>query len=182
MTDRRRIRLFAALELPGDVRAALAGWAVRAVGRNPAVRPVSPAALHVTLVFLGTQPAEDAAAIGEAVLAQARPLAPLTVRGAAWLPARRPRVLVVDLFEDGDALSGLQRAVAAALSARHEPEARPFRPHVTVARVRRGARPAQRDVLAPPRLIFDVPALVLYRSLLRTGGASYEPVARTLLR
>ena len=55
---------------------------------------------------------------------------------------------------------------------------RAFRPHVTVARVRRGERIAPRTVPAPPRLRFAAEALVLYRS---QPGSRYEPVARVAL-
>lgn len=175
------VRLFAALELPGEVRSALASWAARVSAREPAVRLVSTDALHVTLVFLGSQEVSEAEAIGGAVLDCARPLDPLAIQTAAWLPPRRPGVLVADLIEDGSRLAGLQADLAGALSGWCEPEARPFRPHVTVARVRRGERISQPKVPGPPRLIFDAAALVLYRSHLGQGGARYEAVARAEL-
>lgn len=175
------VRLFAALELPGDVRAALSSWSARVSAREPAVRLVSTDALHVTLVFLGSQPAEDVEELGEVVTAAARRLDPLAVRGAAWLPPRRPGVLVVDLIEDGERLAGLQAGLAEALGPWREPEARAFRPHVTVARVRRGQTLARREVPEPPRLIFDPVAVVLYRSRPGRDGSVYEAVARAAL-
>lgn len=172
------VRLFAALELPGDVRAALSSWGARVSAREPAVRLISTEALHVTLAFLGPQPDEDLEAIGRAVVGQARDLDPLAVTAAAWLPPRRPGVLVADLAEDGTELAGLQSDLAGALSPWCEPEERAFRPHVTVARVRRGERIAVRDVPAPPRLSFAATALVLYRSHPEPGGSRYEAMAR----
>lgn len=174
-------RLFAALELPGEVRSALSSWAARVSAREPAVRLVSTDALHVTLVFLGTQPLERAEAIGRTLIAQARPLDSLAVSGAAWLPERRPGVLVADLVEDGDRLAGLQADLAGALAPWAEPERRAYRPHVTMARVGRGERIGQREVPAPPRLVFDPAALVLYRSHPEPGGSRYEPLARIAL-
>jgi 2'-5' RNA ligase len=161
--------------LPGETRAALASWAARVSAREPAVRLVPTESLHVTLVFLGTQDDADVEAIGRAVIGEARPLDPLAVSAAAWLPARRPGVLVADLIEDGTRLAELQAGVAAALSPWHEPEERAVRPHVTVARVRRGERIGARAVADPPRLIFDATALVLYRS---QPGSVYESLAR----
>ncbi len=58
MTDRSGARLFVALELPAEVRGALAAWARRA-GRGPGhgrLRLVEPESLHVTLCFLGSRP------------------------------------------------------------------------------------------------------------------------------
>lgn len=175
------VRLFAALELPGEVRSALASWAARVSAREPAVRLVSTETLHLTLVFLGSQRGDDLDAIGRAVVSEARGLDPLAVSGAGWLPPRRPGVLVAGLVEDGERLAGLQADLAEALSPWREPEARGFRPHVTVARVRRGERLARREVAPPPRLIFDATALVLYRSRPGPGGSRYEAVARAEL-
>jgi 2'-5' RNA ligase len=169
------VRLFAAVELPGETRAALAAWGARVSAREPAVRLVPVDSLHVTLAFLGSQ--EDPDAIGQAVLACGRPLADQTVDGAAWLPARRPGVLVADLVREPSLLE-LQAGVAAALRPWHDPETRPYRPHVTVARVRRGERLGRREVAAPPRLTFAATALVLYRS---HPGSEYEPLARAEL-
>ncbi|MCW2989564.1 MAG: 2-5 ligase [Solirubrobacterales bacterium] len=175
------VRLFAALELPGEVRAALASWGARVSAREPAVRLVSTEALHVTLVFLGAQPADDLEAIGRVVIGEARPLDPLAVSEAAWLPPRRPGVLVADLVEDGDRLARLQADLAEALMPWAAPEQRAYRPHITVARVRHGQQIARREVPAPPRLTFDVPALVLYRSFAEPEGSRYEAVARIAL-
>jgi 2'-5' RNA ligase len=173
-------RLFAALELPGAARSALASWGARVAGSEPGVRLVPIGSLHVTLVFLGSQPLEQVKELAGAVVSAARALAPLTVTRAAWLPSRRPGVLVADLAEeDGDGeLTALQADLVAALAPWHEPEARGFRPHVTVARVRRGARIDPRQQVAePPVLRFAPTALVLYRSRPGGAGAVYEAVA-----
>ena len=63
-----------------------------------------------------------------------------------------------------------------------EPEARPFRPHVTVARLRPGGARAPRGIdVAPEPVAFTGGPVVLYRSHVRRGGAMYEPlVTRTL--
>jgi 2'-5' RNA ligase len=86
-------------------------------------------------------------------------------------------VLVADL-DAPDELLALHADLVVALRAWHEPEARRLRPHVTLARVRRGARLRKTAVAAPPGLTFAAPALVLYRSHPGGGGARYEAVAR----
>jgi 2'-5' RNA ligase len=48
-----RVRLFVALELPGQIVAPLAQWAGDAFSGHPDLRLVSPQSLHVTLAFLG---------------------------------------------------------------------------------------------------------------------------------
>jgi 2'-5' RNA ligase len=63
------------------------------------------------------------------------------------------------------------------------PEKRPFWPHVTLSRVKRGERrvPGLSAQPAPPAEPFAAPALTLYRSTLRPQGALYEPLARVTL-
>jgi 2'-5' RNA ligase len=176
-------RLFAALELPEEVRGELARWRDGVLARVDGLRPVRDESLHVTLVFLGHRPEEEIEAIGAAVVAAAAPVGELAIGEPVWLPPRRPRVLAVDLEDPSGACSALQARVAEALVrvAGHEPEARPFRPHVTVARVRARERVPPDELEPPAPLRFRPAALVLYRSRLERGGARYEPVARVAL-
>jgi 2'-5' RNA ligase len=63
-----------------------------------------------------------------------------------------------------------------------EPEARPFRAHVTVARVRRDWRPRVDDLPEAPRATFTAGAVVLFRSHLGGSGPSrYEALERAEL-
>ena len=179
------IRLFTALELPGEVRSALASWGARVAGQEPAVRLVPILSLHVTLVFLGQQEEDVVPEIADAVRGAALPIGPLSVLRPAWLPPRRPGVLVADLEEEAgdDRLGALQANLVAALAPWHEPETRGFRPHVTVARVRRTQRiQPGLELPAPPALRFVPSALVLYRSQLGPAGSTYEPLASVRLR
>jgi 2'-5' RNA ligase len=87
-------------------------------------------------------------------------------------------VLCVALTDPDGTLAALQRRVSDALAAAgvYEPEARPFRAHVTVARLRPHAR-APRDVpVAPEPLEFHATAVTLFASRLSPHGARYEPL------
>ena len=179
------MRLFVALDLPGAVVEALDGWGRTAVAARPQVlRAVPAASLHLTLAFLGERPEEEVEAIGAAVLGCADAVPGLALGAPAWLPPRRPGVLAVDVVDPAGACGRLQGAVSAALVALGacSPERRPFRPHVTVARVRRGAR-VDRGALPPGPVAepFSGTALTVYRSLLGPSGARYEPLARARL-
>ena len=175
-----RLRLFVALDLPPDVRGALAGWATRVAPDG--VRPVRAENLHFTLAFLGSRSQEEAAAVAALLPGLARPLGPLSTAGALWLSPRRPTVLTVALACPPQ-LQALQESVAAALaqSVGYEPQQRRFRPHVTVGRVARGARIGSRDVADAPALTFAAEALTLYRSHTGPGGSRYEPLASVAL-
>jgi 2'-5' RNA ligase len=176
-----QVRLFAALDLPGEVRDALAAWARDAVGDREELRLVAPESLHVTLCFLGGRPEADAARIGELVAGCAGPAGGLRLGEAVWFAPRRPRVLAAAVADADGSLAALQGRVSEALAAGagFEPEARPYRPHVTVARVRGGARVRPEALEPPPPLAFDGAAVTLYRSHPGRTGARYEPVSRT---
>jgi len=184
-----RARLFVALDLPATAREALATWGSEVAGKSGErrLRLLPPDALHVTLCFLGWRDEgriEEIAALVLGAVGESAVAPRLALGEAAWLPPRRPRVLAVDLADEGGALVELQSGVSDALVAgcAFEPEKRPFRPHVTVARVPRGARAGSRDELAPPPpLEFPGAAVTLYRSRLSRAGAHYEPLARAEL-
>jgi len=144
------------------------------------LRAVAPEALHVTLAFLGWRPLADAEAAGDVLAARAAPVGVLGWGGALWLPRRRPRVLAVALEDPAGALGRVQAAVEAGLAEAlaHAPESRPFLPHVTVARVPRGARAGGDPPAGPPARRFAVGSLTLYRSHPVAGGARYEPLRR----
>ena len=171
-----RLRLFVALDVPDAVRVSLASWCERVAPAG--VRRVPAENLHMTLAFLGSCSAADAAAVGALLAAVAEAsgaVGPLRTAGALWLPPRRPGVLTVALA-GGEGLGALRSALVAQLreAIAFEPERRAFRPHVTVGRVPRGARVAADALSPPPALTFEARALTLYRSHTGRGGARYE--------
>jgi 2'-5' RNA ligase len=174
-----RLRLFVALDLPETAIGALARF--RDAAADPAVwRPLDEASFHVTLAFLGHRPEADVAGVAE-VLAALKPRDPpaLALGAGLLLPPRRARVLTVALEDASGAVSALQSDVSDGLAAAglFTPEARPFRPHVTVARLRPGARAPRGVDARPDPLTFTAGDVVLYRSHVGRGGATYEPLA-----
>ncbi|HZI92480.1 MAG TPA: RNA 2',3'-cyclic phosphodiesterase [Thermoleophilaceae bacterium] len=170
-----------ALDMPGPARAELARWRDAGTDGRSELRPVPEAQLHVTLVFLGGTPQADVGGLWEAASAAAAGLrAPsLTAQGVKGVPGRRPRLFALDLDDAGDRAGRLHTRVAEALE-RHEERA--FWPHVTLARVRRGARAGPLAVSeAMPFDAFTPPALTLYRSQPAPGGARYTPLESVAL-
>jgi 2'-5' RNA ligase len=184
-----RARLFVALELPAAIAEALAAWGAEAAGRSAgALRALGAEALHVTLCFLGWRAVQELPAIVgalEPVVGGVGGGAPALALGEPrWLPSRRPGVLAVALEDEGGRLAILQARVSQALSALgvYAPERRPFLAHVTVARVRRGARVGRH---ALPALALPGPwrgeRVTLFRSHPGPAGSRYEALwSRTL--
>src|SRR4051794_37850563 len=185
-----RARLFVALDLPEETREGLVAWGKEALA-DPALRPVAPESLRVTLAFLGHRPEVEVEAIAEAVREGAGPAPWLELRDPEQRPPRgRARLFALPAISPG--AEALQAGLAQRLSEAgfYEPEKRPFWPHVTVARVRPEARGSRR-----PAVVSDPPAklpeglsearicrrMTLYRSELQPQGARYVPLAQVEL-
>ena len=177
-----KARLFVALDLPEPVVAALLGWRAPLLREADALRAVPRESLHVTLAFLGWKPEASIAPLSELVEACARGtggIAGLSLGEPLWLPRRRPRVLAAAVEDPHGQLGVLQERLVERLvaGAWHEPEERPYLPHVTVARVRGDAAIRARKLPALPPSTFDGAAVVLYRSHVSPAGARYESLA-----
>jgi 2'-5' RNA ligase len=176
--DVERARLFVALDLPPGARQALERWRARVLDEVRGLRAVAPEALHATLCFLGWRSVDEAEEIGRACAGAVSGCAApaLGFTEPLWLPERRPRVLAVGLEDPSGTLARIHTAVSAALSAGgwYTPEARPFLPHVTVARVARRERVRPAEVAPLRAESFDGASVTLYRSHLGSRGARYE--------
>ena len=175
-------RLFVALELPAAVRADLAAFGHGAADADDTLRPVSDNALHATLAFLGHRDPDDVPLAATAVREVPDVAPPLALGDPLWLAPRRPHVLTVAVADLDGALTDLRARLVDRLASAldWEPERRAFRPHVTVARVRRGGRPRRR-LPDPPRATFAGEAVTLFRSHLGRGPARYEALERVEL-
>jgi 2'-5' RNA ligase len=133
-------RRFVALPVAPHVVAALDAALVPVRAAVPELRWTEPAGWHITLAFVGDladERADDLAAAVEEAVAEHAP-SPLRVTSAAVL---RGTVLVVEVADvDGGAASvELGARVQDAIATRGLPvERRTLRPHVTLARGRRG--------------------------------------------
>lgn len=181
-----RARLFLALELPEETRAGLVSWRSRALAGRSDLRPVAPEALHATLVFLGYRYEKEIGRIASVAFDAVRGLtAPgMSALGVVPVPrGRDPRLFALDLEDPGGDCAAVQLAASDALAAErfYKPEKRPFWPHVTLARVKKGVRRAPPIEGAPELEPFTSSVVTLYRSILRPQGALYEPLERVSL-
>jgi 2'-5' RNA ligase len=132
------LRLFTAIDIPADVRAALASLLDR-------LRPLAKLhwipveKLHVTTKFIGEWPEERLEELKRALGAVTGP-APVDVaiRRVGWLPNPRSARMLYAGVEASETLAGLAAATErAAESAGVPAEDRIYRPHVTLARTRK---------------------------------------------
>ncbi len=188
----RLLRLFWALDLPGPTLDLVEGWQRSQGASRATLRAVPRDSLHVTLAFLGERPERDLEAISAAAQGLGSGPVPAAFDGLPRpIGARPPRLFALRV--ESSAAERLQAELAARLVAigayadPREPDRRPFWPHLTVFRVRRG-RPGSGDAPASHRLgplpvgergghAFGFVRVSLYLSETRPEGASYSRLA-----
>lgn len=190
------MRAFVAVELPESVRQGLTAEIrrlVESVGQGP-VRFVRPEGVHLTLKFLGEVPASKVDVVVQAVASAVEQVGPFetTAGGFGAFPdPKRPRVLWVGVEDASGGLSRLQSAVEGALvPLGFENEDRPFHPHLTLGRARRGGSRSDERKLGERLVGYQIAELgrwrvsecAMMKSDLRPDGAVYTKVAAFALK
>jgi len=179
------MRAFIAIEACTEVRAAVGALVDELEERVPTARWISPENLHITLRFLGWTTEERLGGLTEAlkeVLTTCKPFA-LAFRGIGLFPTpRRARVISALVSKPPPELDSLYQSVEAAVG-RHgfPPERRPFRPHLTFARLRASSPSlpgiqAELDHRELGRAAVD--EVIVFESVLQQTGAVYHARAR----
>ena len=173
--DAPACRIFIAYSVPAEAATAIAAWARGSLAGASELRLVPAANLHVTLVFCGRLHAERVADVVDMTRrAIALQRAPLYTPSRVRVLARSAIALELEAAEPARALRGwplgtLTSELSSAGLLRRE--TREWTPHVTVARARRGQRPAVEA--EPPDLTFAPDAIVVMESLSVPGGVRY---------
>ena len=183
------IRTFIAVPftLPGELAEQIVAW--KQQFRDEHIRWVASGNAHLTLQFLGDIDSDQVEAVGTQLREH------LGEEHARTLPCRglgvfgltgAPRVLWAGL-EDETFLRGLHMRVKAATGeVLATSDTKPFRPHLTLARIKHMHDPARlmRKVQEFHETLFgDVCAdqVFLYKSQLQPGGAKYTPLVQVRL-
>ena len=182
-------RTFVAILLPAAWLEYLGAVSRDLASRTGGLSWVRPENLHLTARFLGDLDEAAVLRARESVRSGAEGIpAPVAALGrlGGFPNLERPRVVWVGLAVGGDEVSAVARAVDEAL--RRDgfgPPDKPFRPHVTLARVREGARGLQaiRDAALPPS---PEPAaldrVAVMKSDLHPTGSRYTALSEVRLR
>ncbi|HVT61678.1 MAG TPA: RNA 2',3'-cyclic phosphodiesterase [Thermoanaerobaculia bacterium] len=179
------MRLFIAVEIPEAVRREVKRRMAGLRERLPRARWVDPEVMHLTLLFLGETAGgrlPELAARLRAAFASHPQLALRLAGGGTFPPGRPARVAWIGVAAP-PAFAEVQAAAvrAAVETIEHEPDKRPFQPHLTLARCPapwpRGA--AEKFAAAFPGEIgppFMVARGVLMESKLSPRGPRYREV------
>lgn len=178
------LRTFLAIDLPSTLQSAI-GQNIRTVKRElPTLSWSKPENLHINLKFFGETTESQVAQIRQAVepaISHVSPFA-LEINGLGVFPDNRsPRVLWIGLGGALDSLNTLAECIGNAVVPLGFPqEDRPFRPHLTVARVKRDHREVGRmlgtlGAFTDPFACGPLPVerVALFKSDLRPTGPIY---------
>jgi RNA 2',3'-cyclic 3'-phosphodiesterase len=179
------LRLFIALPLPDEVKAALKTQQdflkTQLQEHGKTIRWTTREQWHLTLAFLGATNRERLLSIQSAMERAAKPIKAFrleTTSLGAFPSPRRPSVVWLGVGGEVTSLQTLQRRLSEALSGMLEPDDKPFKPHLTLARLKQfglGAKVSEAFGQAPPteRPNWTVNELCLYQSVLKPSGAEY---------
>jgi 2'-5' RNA ligase len=175
-------RLFVAVNLAVDIRQSLATVVAPLRVTERAVSWVAEPNLHLTLRFLGEQPAKLVAELSRALrdVGGQVPAHELILGAFGAFPSlRRPRVLWLGVSANVASASLYQKVDDACAALGLGREAREFHAHVTLGRVRPRATPAPATLVEAARLLdttwtTPVTTVDLMSSQLGSGGARYE--------
>lgn len=178
------LRTFIAIEVPEDIQASIseAVASLRTLLAD-SVKWVNPGNIHLTLKFLGDTPEDRIEEIKAAISRATKDTGTIhaEVKGTGAFPGHsRPSVLWVGL-QCPPALSELKGRIERELSGLgFEADSRPFSPHLTIGRIRRGARIPKRrlsseisDLEGIPLGSMDIREIILIKSDLKPGGPIY---------
>jgi 2'-5' RNA ligase len=182
------LRAFAALDLDAtSIRRVLrVADRLRIASGAPSATWTPQDKLHLTLKFMGSLPPEAVAPVGKALEELAAAKAGLRLGACAleaFPSAEHANVVVLELADpDGDLAKIARKLDKVAAKYGIEPESRAFRPHLTLARLKRpyDARKWLKPELAEAAGEVSAARLVLYRSQLgaaKDGGSQYVPLA-----
>jgi RNA 2',3'-cyclic 3'-phosphodiesterase len=189
------IRAFIAIELPAELKKELTVLETRLKKNSPPViKWVDPSSIHITLKFLGDTPDTI---IDKLLLAMAESVAgvspfELEVRQVGAFPAvERPQVIWVGVSGEMDKLARLRDNIEIRIEQLgFKREARPFSPHLTLGRVRDGAR--LDEIQRTGKLLgetsftalnkINVKQINLLKSQLTSAGAIHTVIGSTKLQ
>ncbi len=184
------VRAFIAIELPIQIKAALAQLQdnLRA-SKSASVKWVDPEGIHLTIKFLGNVDEAEIPALKNALSEAVRGVASFSLQlgdPGAFPNAYAPRVVWVGVEGETEPLRTLHNNIDRVLNPLgFPPEKRTFSPHLTLGRVRDEASPNEKrrlgenvaNLKTEERSSFGVESISLMRSLLTRDGAVYSRLA-----
>jgi len=171
------VRLFVAIDLPQEVREVLRSSQQELRKSRARLSVVRPENIHITLKFIGEVEEDAVVAIKERLAGISGSPFEVSVSGIAADNRRRPRVVWCTIIDGGKCADLNEQIEEALLPLGIQKESRRFRPHATLARVKK-FDPSLLDSIRPMESAeygnFLVDGFTLKKSTLTPSGAIYE--------
>jgi 2'-5' RNA ligase len=176
------IRSFLAIELPEPILRKIEEVEADLKAAHADVRWVNPEKIHLTLKFFGNIEGSRIDSIFKSIEEPVRGTQPfsLKVQGVGAFPSMKsPRVIWMGLVNGSQILTSLQKEIEAQLEKiGFQPEDRPFRPHLTLGRVKSSL--GKSDLVGRMEKHkegefgdFEVERVILFKSDLKPSGPIY---------
>jgi 2'-5' RNA ligase len=184
------IRTFIAIELPPEIKEAMAGVQAELKKSDADVGWVRPEGVHLTLKFLGDVEEKKVAELGDALAERLKGETPfiLQAKGIGTFPTpKAPRVVWLGVEGEVARLSALADKVESVCAGLKFPkEDRPFKAHLTLGRVKsprgRSALVTMLESFKDADLgEFKADAVSVMKSELKRTGAVYTEMRRIVL-
>ena len=182
------MRVFVALEVPSHVLDSLSNFQKEIMATGADLKPVERENLHFTVKFLGEISEPQAAEVGSRLGRLTLKAAEVEVRGVGAFPSSaRPRVVWAGVpHEHEELVAPIANGVIASLEGIGERDDRPFRAHITLARVRSGLNSRQLGELLNENSqrsfgFVKLTELRLKSSVLTPSGPIYKDLGAYLL-
>jgi 2'-5' RNA ligase len=177
------IRSFLAFELPEEFKRIISRTSGEMKKSSLDVRWVKVGNIHLTVIFIGDMATEHLDPMGKSISEVCREHDPfnIAINGAGVFSSRRnPRVLWIGLDGEIDRMAAFRDALQKKLKPFGiKKEKRPFNPHLTLGRFRKGAKSGvhldnllltYKNLTGPACTLRE---LALFKSDLKPGGAVY---------
>jgi 2'-5' RNA ligase len=180
------MRLFIGIPLSAVVIDELSAITARLQSNGRGLRWTACESWHITLQFLGNTGAEQCGCVVARLHELHSPPAPIRIEGLSCFD--RAGILLATVQPTLELLLLQKRVTAATQLCGFIPEARPYQPHITLARSQgKGQRPDLSELKAklrrPPHFTpFAAGEFLLYESFLTPSGSRYEIRGRSSSR
>jgi 2'-5' RNA ligase len=172
------MRLFVGIPLAATVTEQLSAIAARLRSRGDGLRWSAPESWHITLQFLGNTDQEHYACVVARLRELHAPPVPISLEGLGLFD--RSGILFAGVRLTPELLSLQARITEATALCGFLPEARPYQPHITLARGKRERQPQSLQELKaklnhhPNFTRFVCQQFLLYESFLDSAGSRYQ--------
>ena len=183
------MRAFIAFDLPPKIKTEISNF--RKPLQQPAFKSVlkwvDPDNFHITLKFLGETTPEKVDLLSEKIKKHLHPIKPITVTLStlgAFPNISRLNVIWIDVFPKDELLITFNKIETICITEGFEPDQKPFKTHITLARLKRGINQEQIKQISStlktnttvPPLTFNITGVTIYKSVLTPQGPLYTAI------